>query len=58
MKRYRLKLTLPGKAATIGKLFPNAFTFVAWLNPDQAEYRMAAMWLLQAFNIGLEVEEA
>ena len=58
MKRYRLKLSLPGKAGTIGKLFPNALTFVAYLKPEQAEYNLAAMWFLQAFNIGLEVEEA
>lgn len=58
MKRYRLKLSLPGKAGTILRLFPNALTFVAYLKPEQAEYNLAAMWFLQAFNIGLEVEEA
>ena len=58
MKRYRLKLSLPGKAGTILRLFPNALTFVAYLTPEQAEYQLAAMWFLQAFKIGLEVEEA
>lgn len=58
MKRYRLKLSLPGKAGMIGKLFPNALTFVAYLTPDQAEYQLAAMFFLQAYKIGLEVEEA
>ena len=58
MKRYSLKLSLPGKAAMIGKLFPNALTFVAYLTPEQAEYQLAAMWFLQAYKIGLEVEEA
>ena len=58
MKRYRLKLSLPGKAGTILRLFPNALTFVAYLTPEQAEYNLAAMWFLQAFKIGLEVEEA
>ncbi len=57
MKRYRLKLSLPGKAGTILRLFPNALTFVAYLTPEQAEYNLAAMWFLQAFNIGLDVEE-
>jgi hypothetical protein len=58
MKRYRLKLSLPGKAGTILRLFPNALTFVAYLTPEQAEYQLAAMWFLQAYKIGLEVEEA
>jgi len=58
MKRYRLKLILPGKAGMIGKILPNALTFVAYLKPEQAEYSLAAMWFLQAFNIGLDVEEA
>ena len=58
MRRYRLKLSLPGRAAMIGKLFPNALTFVAYLTPEQAEYQLAAMWFLQAYKIGLEVEEA
>jgi len=58
MKRYRLKLILPGKAGMIGKLFPNALTFVAYLTPEQAEYQLAAMWFLQAYKIGLDVEEA
>jgi hypothetical protein len=58
MKRYRLKLSLPGKAGTILRLFPNALTFVAYLTPEQAEYQLAAMWFLQAYKIGLDVEEA
>jgi hypothetical protein len=57
MKRYRLKLSLPGKAGTILRLFPNALTFVAYLTPEQAEYQLAAMWFLQAYKIGLDVEE-
>jgi hypothetical protein len=58
MKRYRLKLSLPGKAGTILRFFPNALTFVAYLTPEQAEYQLAAMWFLQAYKIGLDVEEA
>jgi hypothetical protein len=49
---------LPGKAGTILRLFPNALTFVAYLTPEQAEYQLAAMWFLQAYKIGLDVEEA
>ena len=58
MKRYRLKLSLPGKAGTILRLFPNALTFVAYLTPEQAEYQLAALRFLQAYKIGLDVEEA
>jgi hypothetical protein len=68
MRRYRLKLVLPPtKIRIFGisldlshvlKVAPNALTFVAYLTPEQAEYQLAAMWFLQAFNIGLQVEEA
>ena len=58
MKRYRLKLSLPGKAATIGKLFPNAFVFVAWANTDIIEKLEVADLILAQFGISLTIEEA
>ena len=58
MKRYRLKLSLPGKAATIQKLFPNAFTFVAWAHPDTIEKLDVAELVLAQFGVGLVIEEA
>lgn len=58
MKRYRLKLSLPGKAAAIAKVFPNAFTFVAYLSTDQVEKFLAVEFVLMQFNISATLEEA
>jgi len=58
VKRYRLKLSLPGKAAAIAKVFPNAFTFVAWSHPDTMEKVEFAEIVLAQFGVGLVVEEA
>jgi hypothetical protein len=57
MKRYRLKLVVPAARGVL-RFFPNAFTFVAWLRPEQAEFRIAAVGFLSAFGVGLELTEA
>jgi hypothetical protein len=67
MKRYRLKLSLPPTRikifgisvdlTSILKAAPNALVIVKYLTPEQAEYQLAAMWYLQAFGIGLDIEE-
>jgi hypothetical protein len=56
VKRFRLKLSVPG-SAWVQRMFPNAFTFVAWLRPEQAEFQIAAVGFLSAFGVGLTVEE-
>ena len=58
MKRYRLKLALPGKAAAIAKIFPNAFVFVAWANPDVIEKLGVAELILAQFGVGITIEAA
>ena len=57
MKRYRLKLIFSGKAGMIQKVIPNAFTFVAWANPETVAKAEFAELVLAQFAIGLVVEE-
>jgi hypothetical protein len=57
LKRYRMKLVVPG-VGLFARVFPNALTFVAWVRPEQAEFRVAAAGFLSAFGVRLEVEEA
>ena len=47
-----------GKSIDIGRLLPpNALTIVEYLKPEEAEFQMAAMFYLQKYGIGLDVEE-
>jgi hypothetical protein len=41
----------------IQKVFPNAFTFVAWANPETVAKAEFAELVLAQFAIGLVVEE-